>query len=275
MRSIASRASGPALAILTLVAAACGSGGGASPSAPTTPAPTIAGVTVSGAASLTTAGQTARMTATARLSDGRTQDVTASATWASDNAAIASVSASGLVTANRSGDATIVADYRGTRGTLRVHVALPRRADPAVSGTLTVTTSPEPLFLFRGRLSITYQERSGAAGMNVNYLNTTWFNHAGAAMGQETNYSPSVFASIWGSNHIRAGETKGVTETVDYNGGFISSVQVRVVTSIQDDFGHTTQFGKTFSGGLAIAPSAIPWASGHLDPGAVRLVPRP
>ncbi len=88
--------------------------GGKSPSAPTPSGPgTIAtSLALTGSVPLTTLKQTMQMTATATLSDGSQQDVTAQSQWSSGDDSIAKVSA-GLVTAEGYGTVTVYADYRG------------------------------------------------------------------------------------------------------------------------------------------------------------------
>src|SRR4029079_11713866 len=56
---------------------------------------------VSGNARLTAIGQTAQLTATARMSDGTTRNVTGEAVWESDDPATLAVSDTGRVTALR------------------------------------------------------------------------------------------------------------------------------------------------------------------------------
>jgi hypothetical protein len=62
-----------------------------------------------------TRGNTVQLTATATFSDNSQQDVTNAATWQSSNTSIATVSATGLVTANNSttGVANITATFQG------------------------------------------------------------------------------------------------------------------------------------------------------------------
>lgn len=101
------------------------------PSLVQTPA-SVTSVTVSGSASFYQRGQTAQLTATANLSNGFTEDRTSAATWSSDNASVASVSSSGLVTVGDEGTATITATIGSARGTLGVTVKFGfRTPDPA------------------------------------------------------------------------------------------------------------------------------------------------
>jgi hypothetical protein len=91
---------------LGLVAAACGS----SP----TSATSVSTVTVSGG--VPGVGSSSQFTAVASLAGGVTQDVTGAATWSSSNTAVATVSATGLVSAVAAGNAVISATYSGVAG---------------------------------------------------------------------------------------------------------------------------------------------------------------
>lgn len=108
------------------------------PNQPTTPtAPTVTSVAVTGTNSFTEKNATAQLTATATLSNGTTENRTSTATWASDNAAVATVSPAGLVTAIATGDATVSATISGVRGTRAIGVRIPPRTpDPAVGARL-------------------------------------------------------------------------------------------------------------------------------------------
>ncbi|MGE3274966.1 MAG: Ig-like domain-containing protein [Vicinamibacterales bacterium] len=110
-----------ALLVLSCVTAACskGSDGPTSPTgpSPTAPAsPTATALTISSASNLVLVGSSASLTATVAFSDGTTRQVTA--TWTSDNAAVATVDGSGRVTATGAGLATITASAEGRSGTL-------------------------------------------------------------------------------------------------------------------------------------------------------------
>ncbi len=107
--------------MLAVMAMACG-GSKNTPTAPSTPAsPSLSAITLTGYSGtpLNRRDQTVQLTATARYSDGATRDVTATAAWRSDNAAVATVSGSGLVTAVGDGEATVVAELQGVAGTVR------------------------------------------------------------------------------------------------------------------------------------------------------------
>src|SRR6202035_3295452 len=97
------------LSVFAMIAlSACGS---SSPSAPsTTPASTTStpsSVTVScSTTTFTAVGQQAQCSAFVVSSNGTSQDQTLASIWSSTNASVASVSATGLVTAVSSGSAT-------------------------------------------------------------------------------------------------------------------------------------------------------------------------
>src|SRR5262249_36897177 len=89
-----------------LGALACGSDSNTSPTPPPSTPPRVTTVSVIGSATSLPVGSKSSLKATAAMSDGSTQDVTAQATWESSNAAVASVAA-GEVTAVTPGEADI------------------------------------------------------------------------------------------------------------------------------------------------------------------------
>jgi hypothetical protein len=257
---------------LAIITVGCGSNSSSSPTSPSTPAaPTLSTVSLStDVAALNRSGATAQITATGTLSSGSAQNVTGACTnWQSDNGGVVTVSSGGLLTAQSSGSATITTTCQGiqARGALSLTVA--SKADPQLTGAISVTLSQEPLYLFRAKVNVTYTEASKAFGMNVNFLTLDLYDSRGVHMGKQFSYNPSVFGNVWGSNHIGAGESKGVVVTLDYNGNLVSSIRVDAVTSIQDDLGNVTNFSKTFNGFLeGIMPTALP----SLNPNAYRVV---
>lgn len=121
----------PILFVASLVCGACGSSQPKSPTAPTPTAPTaptpaatatVSTIAVTGNSALVAIAQTSQMTANATLSTGGTQNVTTQATWDTMNSAIATVSATGLVTARSPGTVDIRATYQSVTGTLPVSV---------------------------------------------------------------------------------------------------------------------------------------------------------
>lgn len=80
---------------------------------------------ISGTTTVATVGQTSQLTATATPSGGPAQTVTNQTTWTSSNTSVATVNASGFVTAVSYGSTTITAAYQGatTQATFAVSIA--------------------------------------------------------------------------------------------------------------------------------------------------------
>ena len=90
---------------------------------------------------LSAIGETAKLTATASLSDGTTLDVTAAAQWISSNASTLSVSPTGVLTVMRFGQSYVYATYQNKSSTLSVRATSPgtfvvwgRVGEPGTSG---------------------------------------------------------------------------------------------------------------------------------------------
>jgi hypothetical protein len=111
------------LTLIILLLSAFGAGcGSKSPAGPTV---TVTGVqvTVAGSGSTSLApGESRQLVAMATRSDGIGVDVTSAASWQSSATSIATVSASGLVTAIAEGSVDVSATYNGVRGSLRADV---------------------------------------------------------------------------------------------------------------------------------------------------------
>lgn len=124
--------------VLSVTAAACGGGGGGGGNGPSR---TLAAVAITGNTTFTGAGQTSQLTARAQYSDSSSDEVTTQATWASSNQAVATVSATGLVTSQSGGtSATITATFQGVTGSAGVTVAQPQVQQLAITGNTIFTT---------------------------------------------------------------------------------------------------------------------------------------
>ena len=125
---------------LAAVVAACGGGGSPAPTAPSTgpaqPAATVSSVAVAGLSGDTSPGQSAQLTATATLSNGTAQVVTAQAAWQSSNTSVATVASGGMVTTAGAGQAEIRATYQNVTGNLGVTVVRPAAPAATLSGTV-------------------------------------------------------------------------------------------------------------------------------------------
>src|SRR5690242_373706 len=100
---------GVALGVAVL-STGCGAGG-SSPAAPTPPAPTASSIAVTSGVDALRTGFFADFTVTATMSDRTTQVVTSQATLATSDPSIATIDASGRLTAFRFGTITINASY--------------------------------------------------------------------------------------------------------------------------------------------------------------------
>jgi hypothetical protein len=99
---------------------ACSGNKDASPTAPTpTPGATVSSVTISNTSKTSS---TLQLDALARMSDGSTRDVTTSALWQTSNAALATISPTGVLTVVGSGEVEARATYQGVMGTLKLVV---------------------------------------------------------------------------------------------------------------------------------------------------------
>ncbi len=104
--------------------AACGGG---SQSTSTNPNPLLQSVQVTGPSANVTVGQTQQMKAMGAYNSGSSQDLTNSATWASSDSTVATVSSSGMLTANAAGNCSITAKVGAVTGSFNISVALQRQ----------------------------------------------------------------------------------------------------------------------------------------------------
>ena len=127
-----------ALAVLVAVMVACNnsSSGPTGVSEQPPVVVTVTSLTIGGSGS-GSVGQTSQLTAAAALSDGTSQVVTAQAAWESSNAAVATVSASGLVTFVAAGEADVKATYKTVSATKHVSVSPVAKPQHKLSGVIT------------------------------------------------------------------------------------------------------------------------------------------
>jgi uncharacterized protein YjdB len=127
-----------ALFALALVAcltiAGCG-GGGKKTTQTTKPTATLTSINVAstGAATSVAAGATLQLTATGHYSDGTTATLT-SASWASSDGTLASLSVSGMLTALKAGSVTVTATKGAVSGNMVITVTQATLASIAVNG---------------------------------------------------------------------------------------------------------------------------------------------
>jgi Carboxypeptidase regulatory-like domain/Bacterial Ig-like domain (group 2) len=110
------------------------------PTNPTGPTST-ATVTAVAVSSVNVTATTVQLNATAKLSDGTTQDVTSIASWQSSNPSIATISTTGMLTVVDSGAVDARATYQNVTGSLRLNVS---KTDPTARFSLSGVTRESP-----------------------------------------------------------------------------------------------------------------------------------
>lgn len=148
------------------ITAACG-GNSASASVTVSPPP-VATVTVSPAAKTLNVGQTTVLTASVRDATGATLTDRA-VVWSTNNAAVASVSQAGVVTALAPGTATVTATSEGKSGAAAITVATPPPAPVA-----SVAIQPTSLTLTVGGTGALSATPRDAAGTVLTGRAVTW-----------------------------------------------------------------------------------------------------
>ena len=174
------------------------------------------------------------MTATIQNSNGSTQDVTASATWATSSPDVAWVSSGGLVTALANGTTNITATSQGKSNTFLITVAM--KATPQATYAFSRLCFPK-----QAGMDVTITEASGNIGMTVTSVVIQMFDHSGMPEVYKT-LSASEIASQWdGSNRLDPGETRVVSYVSAYPGNVETEDSTADVTvTITDDAGNTT-----------------------------------
>jgi hypothetical protein len=224
--------------VLGLFIAACGS---SSPTNPTSAAPTVSSVALSiSTSALVKKSATAQVTATATMSTGATQDVTSSCSnWASDNAAVATVSSSGLLTAQGSGSATVTTTCQSAQGRTVVNLSLVTKATPQVtysSGGYGISPDQtKSVVLFK----VVFAETGNVYGFNFNFMNVSVKDPSGAVLAS-ASFGPSFWLN---TNHWNPGfSTYGCFGLQWGATPHPSSVVMSYETSVQDDLGTSTSF---------------------------------
>jgi len=220
---------------------------------PPPPVP-VALVAVSPASSTVRIGAAKQLTATPEDGSG-TPLAGRTITWASNNAGVATVSASGLVTSVGVGAATITATSEGVSGTAAVTVA----TVPVAS----VTVSPATVSLVVGAAAQLSATTKDSAGNVLTGRTITW---ASSNMAVATVSATGVLSGIAaGSATITAtSEGQSATATVTVSSVPVASVIVSPATA-GVLVGATTQLSATTkdSGGNILTGRAITWASSN------------
>lgn len=160
---------------------------------------TVQSVAVSGNLAVSE-GATSQLTATATMSNGSTQDVTGQATWESSNTMIATVSATGLLTAVATGTADISATYQGRMGRGTAQVAAARYLLTVTANSVTALDTCDDFTqgLSNGEFAIRVRAETANGG--------------GLTMTTTSNYPSRSGAVSLGRN-----ETLSITTVRDFN----------------------------------------------------------
>lgn len=214
---------------VSIVALATGCSGGddnPTPQSPTSPTVTVTAVAVNGASSLAGQGATTQFTAVATLSNGTTEDRTSTATWQSDNAAIATVSPQGVVQAVANGSASIAAMIGEVRGSRAITVSIPNRAqDPAAGQRIPM---PDVQQFVRDAANARPDLITQSCDRGIKYVTNPWldymvdrlrtldtrwgYNAKPTRSASDNNGVPVVAAGDEVAYHFSAGPDQGSTE---------------------------------------------------------------
>ena len=142
---------------------------------PTTTTPTVSSLRVTGPSEVTTPGETVQFTAMVTLSNGAVEDRTATATWSSDNGAVATVVPGGRVTVVGDGATGITAAVGEVRGSQMLMVRLPRRTpDPPPGSRLPM---PDVRLLVEQLSAARPDLMAQSCPGNVKYRNNPWLDY--------------------------------------------------------------------------------------------------
>ena len=244
----------PAMAIagVTMLVLSCGDG---AVEPPPPPVPVATAVTVNpGSAALSALGATARFTAEVRDQNGQVM-AGATVTWASSDASVATVNASGLVTAAANGSATITATAGSVSGTAGVTVA-------QVATAVAVSPSADTLVAFGDTVRLV-AEATDANGHGVAGSEFAWSSSDTlVARVDETGLVESLAEGAV----VVAAAASGVT------GGAELSVVPPLPTTValSPDTVRFTAFGQTAQlaaevreqAGRVMAEATVSWSSG-------------
>ena len=196
------------------------------------PSPTVSDIVITGTQTFVHKSVTAQLAAMANMSSGSPSDVSTTATWATSNAAVATVTSTGLLTTTGNGTAQITATYQSKVGTFNVVVTL--TAAPQLTNVLTRLCSPH-----RARIVITISETSGDIGFDLVSLSTQMLLF-GVVEVNHAFTNAELLASL-GTLHFNANQSKAVTYETQYPGGIeVEDSTGIVIASFTDDLGHTS-----------------------------------
>lgn len=244
----AGRAARAAVLTIAVGSSACGGGdGGSEP-------PRVAAVVVSPQTVTVTAGATSQLGASVTSANGTS--LSRPVTWSSGSAAIATVSASGLVTGVTVGATTITATADGVSGTAQVMVTPP----PVAS----VTVAPTTLTLFVGTGGTLTATLRDAAGGTLSGRAVTWTSsNASVATVASTPTGATVTAVAPGTTTITA-TSEGISGTAAVTVALVPVASVAIAPSAPAvPLGATVALTATTrdSAGGALTGRTVAWTS--------------
>jgi alpha-tubulin suppressor-like RCC1 family protein len=227
---------------------------------PPPPPPAVATVVISPAAPQLIVGTTATLAATPRDAGGTA--LTRTVTWRSENATIASVSSSGVVTAVAVGSTTIVATSDAVSGTVGVTVVPVPVASVAISAAETGVLVPSQTRAF----TVAVRDSVGGAlvGRTTIWRSSNDSVATVSADGGLTARAPGV-AFIAATAEGR-GDSVSVTVV---EGGFVTAAAGGTVRTVNGAFALTVPAGAVTAGvALRVAPVTTPPVDARLVPGS-------
>lgn len=238
---------------------------------PSDPVVTLSSVTVAPATATVESGQTQQLTATGTYSDGHTEALTSDVAWSSSNPAVATVSATGLVTgvATATASAVITATSQGKSGSANLTITYLLNAIAITGPTGSLPVGFDVQLAVEGTWSgnVTAPVTSGV----------TWQSSAPAVATVDANgrvHGVAAGTAVITATHGGKSDTFSLTVA----GATLASIAVQPPTATLIA-GHTVQLEVvgTFSDGSSwIAPrSSVTWTddgSGHAQIDAAGLV---
>jgi len=219
----------------------------------------------------TFAGETTQLTATGNLTGvGGPQNLTNQVQWLSSNVQVATVSATGLVTALGSGTTTVIAESGGLNASSNVTVTLPASGSGSGTPTLTVTpSSAAETFAGETTQFIATGNLTGIGASQNLTSQVTWFSsNAQVATINASGLATAVGAgtttivALDPNSGLNASSSLSVTISGTGNGSSIASISVIPGTQSVASPGLTSQFlaiGTTGAGATVNLTGQVAW----------------
>jgi hypothetical protein len=257
-------------AVALAMAVACTGNKNTSPSAPTpvTPTVTVSSITVTNTSS-SSSGATFQLNAAARMSDGTMRDVTTSAVWETSNAALATVSPTGVLTVVGSGEVEVRATYQSTMGSLKILVSRPPSATKFALSGVVHEVAPAAKLVANVRVQIT----SGAdTGTFVVTDSSGQFRFTNVSAGVISMDATKDGYELWRVTNLDMDQDRLLDVTL-YPNPPTNAAGATATARCNDttwSWASTRAEACTTAGGVAYGVCPGPMCDGRLQPGAVR-----